>query len=590
MGMDAIFSTGTSPCLSSWLRVTLAALELNQKQAAKKAVLSIQVIRKILNNSATRPRHSTIRLLEKAFGPIPSSCLETLEGNSFTQMSRDQLLQHCRKLYENGGLESLMYCNLKKSKGLYWSLYNAGLRQRILIKELGVDESFSEKTAHLRSRVIKDGKRIQNWSKERVIANCKEIVEQRGDLPPAGWFQVNGMGGLVQAVYNLGLSWGSIRDSLGLKTSIEGGMVRSRNGLWWRSHSEACLSNYLHARNVSHTIGDMYPKEYAKISGRRSGQYDLKFQSEVGTWFNLEIWGDKPNGHDAEGYAARRAFKESFNASNPHFIGLHYTDCWADERLEKAIGHLIKERQPSIFQEPYDHLIQSVHWSDADELIAFCRKLATEQTDGEFPTEEWLRKRGKYKSRTGQAYNTLSVYIKTLIGGMRKLRSIIGQADVSTKKWSRDAALAALRDWHKRFAMSPGTSTAVAQRRGHILSPKDEKDGQNIAAAIAKYVGTLKDAYDELGISVEKTPRKWNVQSVLDGFRNIIEKRGISPAQLRNDHKIGKVILSPDERIQLGQLLDASSRYFSGSDEIYKILGFSPPSRKRRPKTKREVS
>jgi hypothetical protein len=138
--------------------------------------------------------------------------------------------------------------------------------------------------------------------------------------------------------------------------------------------------------------------------------------------------------------------------------------------------------------------------------------------------------------------------------------------------------------------MSPWTPAAVAQRRGHILSSKDERDGQNIAAAITKYVGGLNEAYQELGISVERTLRKWDKQTVLDGFGDIIEKWGISPAQLRNDHKIGKIKLSSEEYAQLGQLIDASGRYFRDSKEIYEIIGFSSPSRKRRPKTKREVS
>jgi hypothetical protein len=243
------------------------------------------------------------------------------------------------------------------------------------------------------------------------------------------------------------------------------------------------------------------------MTGRKYGQYDVAFRGADGTWFNVEVWGDKPYGHDADGYEQKRKAKEAFNAGDRHFIGIHFAECWSDAKLDLILGPAIGTGQPIAYEQPHDHLIQTVHWSDADELIAFCRILAAQQPDGEFPAEDWLRKRGKHASRNGPTYNTLSVYIKTLIGGMRKLRAIIGQSHVSTVKWSRDLALSELAAWIKKYNMPPTISAELARRRGYELDHKTMMHGQNIENAVRKHFGRLTDAYRELGLSIPKTPR-----------------------------------------------------------------------------------
>jgi hypothetical protein len=87
--------------------------------------------------------------------------------------------------------------------------------------------------------------------------------------------------------------------------------------------------------------------------------------------------------------------------------------------------------------------------------------------DGKFPTEEWLRKRGRWADRPGEPYNTLSVYIKQWIGGVRKLRLLLDQEEAST------IPLAGVRDEvpaanSTRMSMPPsGDPDAHARAQGH---------------------------------------------------------------------------------------------------------------------------
>ena len=124
-----------------------------------------------------------------------------------------------------------------------------------------------------------------------------------GHLPPASWFQANGYGSLVGSVYYLGKTWEDLRQDLGDFHSSQ--FVESRNGLRWRSHPEASLSNFLHARGIPHRRGQRYPDEYALVTGRSYGMYDLHFDGLAGE-VDVEIWGDKPKGHGEADYAEKR--------------------------------------------------------------------------------------------------------------------------------------------------------------------------------------------------------------------------------------------------------------------------------------------
>lgn len=257
-------------------------------------------------------------------------------------------------------------------------------------------------------------KKAQGWTWEKVLVDVRPIVEREGFLPPAGWFQANGKPYLVQAVYNMDKTWEDLR--VEFQSFENSSFVQSRNGMRWRSRPEASFSNYLYARGIEHKLGEKYPDSFSEFADQNYGYYDLHFLSKNSKWIDVEIWGEKPNGHGQKHYAHKRSQKEQFNKGRAGFLGVEFRDCYSDEDLGRVLEPFIGVIEPYIFEKKQDKLIHSVHWSNADELIDFCRELASQQKDGKFPTEEWLRKRGKWKDRKGEAYNTASVYIKKMVG------------------------------------------------------------------------------------------------------------------------------------------------------------------------------
>ena len=124
-----------------------------------------------------------------------------------------------------------------------------------------MQDEFKEKKGGCFVRTY-DGEKRYGWTWERIVKTAKEIQEKEGFLPPAGWFQQNGHGSLVHAVYYLGNDWEKLRHEL--EDFSSSSFVESRNGMRWRSHPEASLSNFLYVRGIEHKCGGRYPDEYAK--------------------------------------------------------------------------------------------------------------------------------------------------------------------------------------------------------------------------------------------------------------------------------------------------------------------------------------
>jgi hypothetical protein len=314
-------------------------------------------------------------------------------------------------------------------------------------------------------------------------------------MVPAEWPRFAG------AVYTLGQTWDALRAAAGDTSS--GAFVESRNGLRWRSHPEASLSNFLYARGVEHRRGDRYPKEYEALSGRTHGRYDLHFAGTSG-WIDVEIWGDDPGGHDPSNYRAVRAFKEQFNADNPNFLGVHFERCFSETELTDLLAPHLGTIAPFVFERPTDPLIPTTHWSNTDELLGYCQQFAASMPDGEFPTEEWLRKRGKWATRPGAAYNTLSVYIKQWFGGVRSLRKLLGQEHVSTTRWDKNAVLSGWAQFYKDYGRTPNQMRAHHARGIATFNPEVVKQAGRLVSAVVKYVGGAAAANQALGITVNR--------------------------------------------------------------------------------------
>ncbi len=397
----------------------------------------------------------------------------------------NDLLSECRNLYNKKGISTFLYKNIDKK--LYFRLYQNGLTLSDVIKRLDLETEFENYK-----------KSIAKWNWTKLIKEIKPIVKKNNFLPPVAWFQNNSKSHLIQAVYSLGKNWDDLRKEF--NSYENSSFVISRNGLRWRSHPEASLSNFLFSRGIKHSIGKKYPPEYSIESKRNYGYYDLQFVASYGDKINVEIWGDKPHGHAEVEYEERKQLKIKFNANNKNFLGINFNDCYNENALEKILKQYIGIITPFNFEKSYDKIIPTTHWSNADELIQCCKYFAQKMPNGIFPTEEWLRKSGKWKHRDGEAYNTLSIYIKTWIGGIRKLRKILGQSENSTTKWSKEKAIKEYENIFNKYGLTTGQLRSKLRRRQINLSENERHLINNIDAAVRKHYGSVSKLNEYLGI------------------------------------------------------------------------------------------
>jgi hypothetical protein len=411
----------------------------------------------------------------------------------FNTFSEEQLINYCKNIYIEKGIEALGYVSLSKFNNLYNALYSYGITQKKLLEILGLTDEYSEHR-----------KNSSKWSYDKIKMHGSNIIKEYGYLPPAEWLRRNGYGSLVTGLYDLNMTFADLREVL--NANVSSSFVLSKNGMRWRSHPEASFSNFLYTRGIEHNLGKKYPEDYASYSGRAYGYYDTQFLDMHGESIDVEIWGDKPNGSSEEFYAHKRGMKESYNVANTNFLGVEFRNCFEEERLTNILEPYIGVIEPYIFERSTDRIIPSTHWSNADELIDYCKDFIKQFSNEEFPTEEWLRKRGKFKDRDGVAYNTLAVYIKKWLGGVRKLRIILEQGDVSTEAWTREKVLDEYKKWYEKYNIVVGAARA-RYRRGQIQLTKEEYNKACcIEMAILKYVGSAVEAQKILGIEV-KRPR-----------------------------------------------------------------------------------
>lgn len=502
---------------------------------------------------------------------------------AFSKLSREELLEYCRELYNERGISALSYSELRIVKTLYMNLYRAGLTQKRLIAELRLKQEYADYKLSV-PLVRAGGRVVARWTWDRCIEEAAIAKGLFSSLPPAGWFQAHGQQSLVQAVYYLGKTWEMLREEL----DDFGGssFVESRSGVRWRSHPEASLSNFLFARGVEHKRGERYPKDYADHAAARYAYYDLHFRSKSGKWIDVEIWGDKPNGHDEYRYKEKRLDKENYHAGRTDFLGIHFKDCYSDNVLTKLLAPHIGIIEPFRFSKHTDRHIESSHWSNADDLLKSCRALAASLPDGKFPTEEWLRKRGKWANREGEPLNTMAVYIRLWIGGVRKVRELLGQSENSTSEWNRKSAIEAYKLFYKEHGMTTAQYRSLIRSGSEDASAEIAKQAANIGAAVSKYVGGTAALNEKLGISIVRKT-KWTRDAVIDGYKGVIDQWGISPSQLLSDYRSSKVVLAREYATELQRLIGSTARLFpGGAREVYAVLSFDSPSRPRKKRSR----
>jgi hypothetical protein len=484
-------------------------------------------------------------------------------------MSKTEILEHIHALYRQEGIAVLSYPVFKRQENLYFHLYKKGLTLSAVIDRLGLRQEYDR--YKLRHFVKKTAAGVQRrWSWDRVLREAKNAMLTHGSLPPAQWFSENGKGSLVQYVYSCGKSWEALRAELGsFETSS---FVESRNGMRWRSHPEASVSNFLYARGIEHKLGERYADRFAQVSEQTRAWYDIHFRAKNGRWIDVEIWGDKPNGHDEAAYSRKRIFKERFHRRSTCFLGIDYQDCFSEAALSTILSSYIGKVEPFVFDRPTDRLIQTTHWSNTDELLETCRKLAAEQPDGLFPTEGWLRKRGRFRNRPGPVYNTVAIYVYKWFGGVRPLRGLLNETKQKSIAWDRKTTVRLYREFFETHQITPGQAKSSP---GRSRLPRDQiLLAQNICHAVESYVGGMAKLNKTLGIVIRRQT-KWSRERVLQGFTDIHARTGLSPSQVSrlDQHRRKLFGVTKSDASFSARLCDRATAYFSSLNNVHTLAG-----------------
>jgi AP2 domain len=435
-----------------------------------------------------------------------------------TPNPRAILLETARTLYAELGPMALAAASLDKSGVSGGKLRRVGLSHAGLLAELGLTDEFEQ---WRRSSFTYAGKQKPRWTWERAIEVAAELAEQQGDLPTVQWCRLNGYSQVTNVVHKSGRSWEDLRAAIGLAASVK--FYQSRTGVRWRSRPEASLSNFLYARGIEHKRGERYADGYSEQSGRHHGRYDLHFIAADGRWINVEIWGDLPDAYSHGRYEATRRFKEAWHDGDPDFLGIQYQDCLHDARLTDILESSIGVIAPFRFDKPADTVIETAHWSDADEFLETCRQIAAQMPDGIFPGDEWLRKRGRYSDREGEDYNTISQRVTVWMGGTRNVRKLLGQSEASTTAWTRESVIEAWRQYETQHGLSP--SQLKSKGRRDSFAPEVVKEAQRIYA-VAVRMGARDEA--RRGVTARV---KWTRERALSEWRQFYDEFGVIPTQ-----------------------------------------------------------
>jgi hypothetical protein len=440
--------------------------------------------------------------------------LDTDQISARRHASPETLVAAARGVYLAQGIGGLAAKQLDSMGVTPGKLKGVGLCHAGLIATLGLTEEYAEwRASQFRYRGV--AKPRWNWS--RALEVAKGLVEQYGDLPTVQWCRLNGHSQLTNVVHRAGRTWEDFRIEIGLGPSRN--FVESRNGMRWRSHPEASLSNFLYARGIAHERGERYSDDFSRQSGAKRCRYDLHFTALAGARIDVEIWGNL-----SDAYRARRAVKEAWSLDDPNFLGIEYEECASDRRLTEILEPFIGVIEPFQFDRPTDPFIETAHWSNADELLETCRQIAASMPDGVFPNEQWLRKRGRFADRPGRDYNTLSRYVQLWLGGTRKVRELLGQAEASTTKWTTESVVAGWQAFEAKNAMTP------AQCKGAYRAGAANREVLAEGARIYEVARRL-NVIDQARGGVTGRKVKWTAERAEQEWRAFCTEVGRTPSR-----------------------------------------------------------
>lgn len=284
---------------------------------------------------------------------------------------------------------------------------------------IGKYTSLTEVRRDLGLDVTKAGKGF--WTEERIIEECRRVVDEHGDLPTKDEFKELGLGALAGQIEKRG-GYPYFRGKLGLDT------IYKRKGFWNRDNT------YAEADRLYTEYGDLPPE--SKLRELGMGTLPQAAREHFGGMQNLretlrEAHGDLDDTEE--------------NMKDLAYVQDQLRQIRDENDLKRIPG------QETLIQLGRGDLVQAIRryhggmnavrgslgakvvspngtWDDPDHVINEARRLMAEHCWEDWPSEKVLRQNG---------YNMLPVAVRRTFGNVAKFREALGvkQGRVQRGAW-----------------------------------------------------------------------------------------------------------------------------------------------------------
>lgn len=387
--------------------------------------------------------------------------------------------------------------------------YENGLRRFSLSSE-GVAQHFDvlEALKQHRHEIRSKGNHYVKWTEVKVRETAQHLIEEHGFIPSVEWLQQNELWGFSDAIRNRFGGIEAYRSKFGVSGEIK--LNVSRANLILDSFAECCFSNFLWARKIEHSKGKRYPPEYSQFSGKALGRYDIEFvatkENFAGKLISVEIWGGSTTGHRKIEYEETKQAKIAFHKDNLNFLSMSYIDCYDEDKLIEILSPYLADMSVLQLEKDHDSKFVSSQLTLADSVLQRCQFVIDHIEGGILPGTNWFARLPPYENRITEdwepkTYGNIVEHLQKL-GGIRKIRDILGQSEHNMSDWTAAKVIRALADFwidHNKWPVTiKGDINKIPFESRSVEEINLCNLAKNLCHLTERYIGTYEAAYEQV--------------------------------------------------------------------------------------------
>jgi len=446
------------------------------------------------------------------------SCSDCRSENALCNETTEQLLQRAADLYQQHGLNSFNKTWQQENghASLFTYLYSRKYGGKKIAQHLGVDleelHQFTWKAAiENRGHTF-----FESW--EDFVDYVRPLVEDRTELPTQDWFNENGYAEIPRALYS---KFGKTINDLSAEFDHFVSDINQficKAGLRHRSFAEVQVSDFLYKYGADYRSEPRYPEDFS-TQHTDGGRFDFGLTIDQEQFF-IEVWGSN-YGRNQQRYDSIRSEKEKYcQENNINLIGIEYADTLSEDKLKNIF-------EPYLSNVKNEIVVNSIILSFEERVVEDCRQLAAQQPDGLLPSEEWIRKRGRWKDREGDAYGTLPNEIRA-IGGFLKVRQILGE-ELQYRDWDDDKILEELRDFYDTHQITPTKYISQHRLGGENMTTEVSNRATRLVGAMDRSDTSVQSFYTQVGIDKTEFRASWTDEQLIEEVQKFIDTHGKFP-------------------------------------------------------------